>query len=73
MYTNRVFGTAKCALFIEVSSFRGVLSKGVIHLHIKHVNFTRDHEKDCEYAPVRCPNSSKCPVVMKKVSTYMYT
>ena len=28
----------------------------------------RDHEKDCEYAPVRCPNSSKCPVVMKKVS-----
>ena len=29
----------------------------------------RDHEKECEYAPVRCPNSSKCPVVLKKVST----
>jgi E3 ubiquitin-protein ligase TRAF7 len=25
-----------------------------------------DHEKECEYAPVRCPNSSKCPVVLKK-------
>ena len=25
MYTNRVFGTAKCVLFIEVSSFQGVL------------------------------------------------
>ena len=24
MYTNRVFGTVKCVLFIEVSSFRGV-------------------------------------------------
>ena len=29
MYTNnRVFGTAKCVLFIEVSSFQGVLNKG---------------------------------------------
>ena len=28
MYTNRVFGTAKSALFIEVSSFQGVLNKG---------------------------------------------
>ena len=27
MYTNRVFGTAKF-LFIEVSSFQGVLNKG---------------------------------------------
>ena len=24
MYTNRVFGTAKCVLFIEVSSFQGI-------------------------------------------------
>ena len=24
MYTNRVFGTAKCVLFIEVSLFQGV-------------------------------------------------
>ena len=23
MYTNRMFGTAKCVLFIEVSSFQG--------------------------------------------------
>ena len=28
MYTNRVFGTVKCVLFIEVSSFQGVLIKG---------------------------------------------
>ena len=27
MYTNRVFGTAKCVLFIEVSSFQGVLNE----------------------------------------------
>ena len=31
MYTNRVFGTAKCVLFIEVSLhvFQGVLNKGL--------------------------------------------
>ena len=29
MYTNRVVGTAKCVLFIEVSSFQGVLIRGV--------------------------------------------
>ena len=29
MYTNRVFRTAKCVLFIEVSSFQGVLIRGV--------------------------------------------
>ena len=28
MYTNRVFGTAKCVLFIEVSLFQDVLNKG---------------------------------------------
>ena len=31
MYTNRVFGTVKCVLFIEVSSFQGVLIKGFRH------------------------------------------
>ena len=25
MYTNKVFGTTKCVMFIEVSSFQGVL------------------------------------------------
>ncbi len=25
-----------------------------------------EHEKDCEYAPVQCPNSSNCSVVLKK-------
>ena len=29
MYTNRVFGTAICVLFIEVSSFQSALIKGV--------------------------------------------
>ena len=29
MYTNRVFGTAKCVLFIEVSSFQGILIREV--------------------------------------------
>ena len=28
MYTNRVFGTVKYVLFIDVSSFQGVLNKG---------------------------------------------
>ena len=28
MYTNRVFGTVKCVLFIEVSPFQDVLNKG---------------------------------------------
>ena len=28
MYTNRVFGTAKCVLFIKVSLFQDVLNKG---------------------------------------------
>ena len=28
MYTNMVFGTVKSVLFIEVSSFQGVLNKG---------------------------------------------
>ena len=27
MYANRVFGTAKCVLFIEVSLFKDVLNK----------------------------------------------
>ena len=34
MYTNRVFGTAKCVLFIEVSSFHGVLIKGAHCIYI---------------------------------------
>ena len=29
MYTNRVFGTAECVLFIEVSLFHYVLIRGV--------------------------------------------
>ena len=29
MYTNGVFGTAKCVLFIEVSLFQGVLNVGI--------------------------------------------
>ena len=29
LYTNREFGTAKCVLFIEVSSFQGVQIRGV--------------------------------------------
>ena len=38
MYTNRVFGTAKCVLIIEVSLFQGVLIEGFhctsyIHVH----------------------------------------
>ena len=33
MYTDRVFGTAKCILFIKVSSFQGVLNKGFDCIH----------------------------------------
>jgi len=25
-----------------------------------------EHERDCEYAPIQCPNSSKCSVILKK-------
>ena len=31
MYPSRVFGTAKCVLFIKVSSFQGVLNKGLAY------------------------------------------
>ena len=36
MYTNRVFGTEKCVLFIEVTSFQGVLNKRFhcIYVHV---------------------------------------
>ena len=29
MYTNRVFRTVKCVLFIEMTSFQGVLIEGI--------------------------------------------
>ena len=35
MYTNRVFGTAKCVLFIEVSLFQGVLNE--FHCSIEYI------------------------------------
>ena len=41
MYTNRVFGTAKCVLFIKVSSFQCVLINGS-HCTLEHVH-TRSH------------------------------
>ena len=31
MYTNRMFGTAKCVFSIELSSFQGVLIREVPH------------------------------------------
>ena len=34
MDTNRAFGTAKCVLFIEVSSFQDVLIKGFHYMHV---------------------------------------
>ena len=30
MYTNWVFGTSDCVLFIKVSSFRGILIRGAL-------------------------------------------
>ena len=35
--TNRVFGTAKCVPFIEVSSFQGVLIRDIQTTHSNHV------------------------------------
>ena len=32
-----------------------------------------EHENECEYAPVKCPNSSLCPPVIKKVIYYSIT
>ena len=43
MYTNRVFGTAKCVLFVEVSSFQGVLSKGFHSIYIEDINVYATH------------------------------
>ena len=34
LYTNMAFGTAKSVLFIEVSSFQGVLIRGVLLYNI---------------------------------------
>ena len=28
---------------------------------------TSEHEENCDYTPVQCPNSSRCPVILKKV------
>ena len=50
--------------FIKLKQLAIVYTTNTVAL----TNF-RDHEKDCEYAPVRCPNSSKCPVILKKVRT----
>ena len=36
MYTNRVFGTAKCVLFIKMSLFHGVLNGGVHCIYLKN-------------------------------------
>ena len=49
MYTNRLLGKAQCVLLIEVSSFQGVLIRGVppctiisrSYMYICHV-FTRE-------------------------------
>ena len=41
MGTNRVFGTAKCVHFIEVSSFQGVLNKG-FHCTYIHIQYSED-------------------------------
>lgn len=30
------------------------------------INARRQHESDCEYAPVYCPNNSNCPPLLKK-------
>jgi len=30
-----------------------------------------EHEKDCEYAPVQCPNSSSCSVVKKDLPKHL--
>ena len=57
MYTHRVFGTAKCVLFIEVSLFQGVLNKGfhciriylglLVYVHI-HKQLQSDGEREIE-------------------------
>ena len=33
----------------------------------------REHESECDYAPIRCPNSSICSPVLKKVNTLVFT
>ena len=34
MHTNRVFGTVKYVLFIELSSFQGLLNKGFLRISL---------------------------------------
>ena len=56
MYTNMVFGTVKSVLFIEVSSFQGVLNKGF-------------HCNRCAIQIVLLvSHSSKCPCSLLKDS-----
>ena len=38
MYTNRVFGTAKCVLFIKVSSFQDVLNDYTTCIYTAYMN-----------------------------------
>ena len=37
MYTNRVFETVKCVLFVKVTSFQGVLIRGA-PLYLTHLS-----------------------------------
>ena len=53
MYTNRVFGTAKCVLFIEVSPFQGVLTYiGTIYVGTYVCTYT--YTEMCGMIVVQC-------------------
>ena len=53
MYTNRVFGTAKYVLFIEVSLFQGVLNEGFHCTCISTLGLT-DIQINVQYIHVHC-------------------
>ena len=44
MYTNRVFGTAKCVLFLDMSSFQSVPIKGVLQCTKPHPHGNGSHD-----------------------------
>ena len=58
MYTNRVFGTAKCVLFIKMSSFQDVLitdyQRSLAHLTYVNINCHEDSRAVLSAKPFKC-------------------
>ena len=45
----------------------GSFVEGIISLVTRMSHCRREHEKNCQYAPTHCPNSSQCVALLKMV------